>query len=135
MYRGKRIDGKGWVFGSLLGGRLCHIMSHKPIERTESTSMFAGNEVVPVHPNSVGQSTGLKDNNGEGTESYHKDICRYRDDSGKGQTGSIEWSETGARFYIHAVGGDDEGNQDGDLDRWFFVIGNVTDNPGLLEVK
>ena len=63
-YRGKRKYTGEWVFGSFLGGRLCHILSHKTIKRLPSTSMFAGHEVVPVIRETVGQSTGLEDKNG-----------------------------------------------------------------------
>jgi len=78
------------------------------------------------------QFTGLHDS--EGRESCHKDICLYADDSGTTQTGIIEWSDTRAAFYIEAIGGDDEGNQDGDLDRPFKVVGTIHD-PELLEKK
>jgi len=77
------------------------------------------------------QYTGLKDRNS--IEAYHKDICKYKDYAGNNQIGVIEWADLSARFYIESVGGDDEGNQDGDLDREFEIIGNIHENPELLK--
>lgn len=79
------------------------------------------------------QYTGLKDKNGVGD--YHKDICSYIDDSGTMRIGIIEW-ECGA-WWLIAIGGDDEGNQnimlahaDGHVN-----IGNIYENPELCETK
>lgn len=79
------------------------------------------------------QFTGLKDKNGK--EMFHLDICRYKDDSGTWQTGIIKdkgWLE----FYIEAIGGDDEGNQDQqlhpDYQKDYEVIGNIYKNPELI---
>ena len=78
------------------------------------------------------QFTGLLDKNGK--EGYHKDICLYKDDSGIIQKGIIEWRDSGARFYLEAIGGDDEGNQDGYLENGEFeIIGNAFENGDLLK--
>ena len=96
----------------------------------ERASIFA-QLIFPLSTVEVMQYTGLKDRNGTGKEAYYCDICVYDDDSGTRQRGVIQWSQTQARFYLQAIGGDDEGNQDGDLDRWFKIIGNVFENPEL----
>ena len=130
-YRGMTKEGK-WVYGSLvqLNSGLCYIIAnihglHLPLDRKLMCEF-----TDQVLPETVGQFTGLHDS--EGRESCHKDICLYADDSGTTQTGIIEWSDTRAAFYIEAIGGDDEGNQDGDLDRPFKVVGNKWENKELL---
>lgn len=131
-FRGKRVNNGEWVYGDLW----------QPVRDNQKIAFILRQDnKYEVVPETVGQFTGLKDRNGVGDcenqpkDAYHKDICLYRDDSGHNQTGIIEWSETQARIYLEAIGGDDEGNQDGDLDRWFEVIGNIHDNPELLEAK
>ena len=132
------IDGE-WVYGGYCElEKLCLIIP-------DTASLCYGVKIIDEHdflegfieviPSSVGQSTGLKDKNGDGKESYGKDICLYKDDSGTMQEGVIEWCDCQARYYLEAIGGDDEGNQDGDLDRWFDILGNTTDDPKLMEAK
>lgn len=78
--------------------------------------------------------TGLKDKNGK--EIYEGDVLRYQDDCGRWQVGDVrdrDYSE----FYIHAKGGDEEGNCDGefhpDYQDVYEIIGNIYENPELLE--
>ncbi len=77
------------------------------------------------------QFTGLKDKNGK--EAYAEYIVKYIDDSGTPQVGVIV--DMGWKFYIEAVGGDDEGNQDLELhpDNEFEIIGNKFENSELLK--
>ena len=77
--------------------------------------------------------SGVEDENGK--ECYCNDICFYDDDSGKKQIGIVKWCVNLAAFYIRAIGGDDEGNQNGDLGRKFTIIGNRHENPELMEAK
>lgn len=80
---------------------------------------------VDVDPETVGQFTGLHDNNGKGM--FEGDIVEY-----KGECGKIEYSENEAMFTVS-------------FDTWrtgfdhlrvkdIEVIGNIHDNPELLEV-
>lgn len=79
------------------------------------------------------QFTGFYDKGG--AKDYHKDACYYHDDSGKLQIGVIEWEQGG--WWLIAIGGDDEGNQnvmlahaDGHVN-----TGNTYEHPELLEVS
>jgi len=60
------------------------------------------------------QFTGFEDINNK--EAYHKDICKYKDQSGTEQKGIIEWDNG---WFLDAIDGDDEGNQCVDLDDTF----------------
>ena len=79
------------------------------------------------------QCTGLKDKNGKLI--YESDIVKYIDKAGKNQIGVINWREF--CYFVNALGGDDEGNQDIELHPDYLqnieVIGNIYENPKLLE--
>jgi uncharacterized phage protein (TIGR01671 family) len=84
----------------------------------------------------VMQFTGLLDKNGK--DIYFSDVCKYKDDSGSWQIGVVK--DYGyLKGYIEAIGGDDEGNQDGELhpdyQKDYEVLGNIYQNPELLETK
>ena len=139
-FRGQKKNGK-WVYGYYCQGRgkSAYIFDMYRLGKSCSCcdscdcpyDSIEASQVHKVIPETVGQYTGRNDKNG--TESYHGDICSYKDDSGTAQKGIIRWSLCQTKFYFEAIGGDDEGNQDGDLDREFEVIGNIHDNPELLE--
>ena len=86
--------------------------------RTESHSKYV-----------IMQYTGLKDKNG--ADDYHKDICEYYDDSGTKQIGIVEWR--GGAWWLQAIGGDDEGNQDVMLAYADHeIIGNIYEHKELI---
>lgn len=114
-FRGK--DGDFWVYGSLIKNR------GLPTEIVKRNTYY---DTVAVDPNTVGQFTGLTDE--DGREIYEGDIVRNE------TTG-----ETGVVFYVSAqfvVKGE---NDRLSLYRFVYsdygcrVIGNVHDNPELLE--
>ena len=118
-FRGFGKDAKQWIYGSLLDEKSVGIVA---IQDEDC-------HVWEVDPESVGQFTGLKDSAGE--EIYEGDIIKVR-------TQNPYW-----RFRRNFVvtWGIDGWLLDGDsLYSWFSfhtleVIGNVHDNPGLLERK
>lgn len=113
LFRGKRKDNGEWEYGDLwcnpYGKRVVCIVS--PINDQGTTG---GNEVIPE---TVGQFTGLYDKNGK--RIFEGDIMR--------NAGNV------VEFYS----GDFCINGDSPLSYWTGteVIGNLYDNPELLEVK
>lgn len=113
-FRGYGKDAKRWIYGSLLDEKSVGIVAIQD----EDCHVYA------VEPESVGQYTGFRDC--EGREIYEGDVVRIDDWSSPSY---IRWDDDTASFVV---------------DRWTVclahvcyrkVIGNVHDNPELLERK
>jgi len=124
-FRGKRIDNGDWVYGYYYTQIITHAGNRKSRDhfmRTEQNIRYE------VDPDTDGQYTGLKDKNGK--EIYEGDIVRDK----KGRHLEVFWKEIGTGGWWFCY------NQDGDryhvdaihLD-YLEVIGNIHDNPELLE--
>lgn len=122
-FRGKRIDNGEWVYGYL----------YRLSEKLNPFIMLIDRrgESYEVDPKTVGQYTGQKDKNGE--ELYDGDICNCREYE---CCGKIEWSEDEAGFYfcVFYEDGMFEEEQLYDYVSELEIIGNIHDNPELLEV-
>jgi uncharacterized phage protein (TIGR01671 family) len=82
----------------------------------------------------IEQFAGKQDRNND--DVYEGDIVLYWDDSNEQQIGICQWCDVSCAFGLCAIDGDDEGNQDGDMNRKpIQVIGNIHQNPELLEAK
>ncbi len=146
MYRGKRVDSDGktlqeikqdntvgampFLYGDKfeIGGKVYIVLETATVEDVDGDQMLYG--FAEVIPESVGQSTGMKEN---GTEIYANDIME--DVSGKRYI--IEWEQGGIGYVGCRVGGRsgitrlDMLLELTELDA--KVIGNTTDQPELLE--
>lgn len=106
LFRGKENPSGEWVEGFLVGN--CHI----------------GDWVTctPIHSKTVGQFTGLTDKNGK--KIFEGDIIEWDElEWGDKHRELVEWN-----YNLFAIRKDDWGE-------WCEVIGNIHDDPELLEVE
>lgn len=119
-FRGKRLMSEDWEYGNLIqrpcGGNFI-----------ETGDM----RLCPIQDFSVGQFTGLYDKNGK--EIYEGDIVRYSLDDRK-DIGYIGFHARSASFRVIAKHTDfGIGNRGGLHELALEVIGNIYDNPELLQ--
>ena len=115
-FRGKDVLTGKWAYGDLVHNK--KITETDLVDRT----MVGGYE---VDPDTVGQFTGLYDRNGK--EIFEGDIVRTS--VAKDDIALVEWHSGHAAFVVHMKGS----SQWYPLDKRDKIIGNVHDNPSLLE--
>ena len=130
LFRGKRIDNGEWVEGNLF-------VPDKVDFRKPPTEILMATNIVrisyEVDPETVGQYTGLKDKNGKRV--FEGDICQHEK---TGRTISVSWHGTMAGYVWSKRIEDSHLFDFGELFRVhdkYAVIGNIHDNPELLEVR
>jgi uncharacterized phage protein (TIGR01671 family) len=80
-FRGLRIDGKGWVYGSRVelkdseGERVFIVPLEEEVVTINGKEHFHWDGLIEVNPETVGQFTGLTDRNGR--EIWEGDLVRY----------------------------------------------------------
>ena len=131
LFRGKRIDNGKWVYGDLVQSP-----AHCVVQIYEQD--LCGDNFA-VDPSTIGQYTGLTDNNGK--KIFEGDIIKIVQDYDYSDDYSISkvYSYNGI-FCVDYHGDDFDSTALGFLkdylpDGGFEVIGNIHDNPELLEVN
>lgn len=122
IFRGKRTDNGEWIEGSLLGIDWCDKPSTYSIAPNTPVSVF-----YSVLPETVGQYTGLTDKNGK--RIFEGDIIQSLESS---VTGLVQWFPEHSAFMVWCK----PANEVGFLYECAYiikVIGNIHDNPELLE--
>jgi len=121
-FRGKRVDNGEWVYGDLHKG---FITGNRYIDGRE------------IHPETVGQFTGLKDKNE--VEIYEGDIvtaCWYDyEEPNNDMTGIVEFTEGWMSYWIADYDKKEFSELNGQgYSHWTIeVIDNIYDNPELME--
>lgn len=129
LFRGKRVDNGEWVYGYY--AHLPSAAGAADIIYVPASDPDDSNHTVFVDPKTVGQYTGLTDNNG--VKIFEGDIIRhYNDlyDKNIFGIGVICWDNDKPRFY--------RTSQSDEIYTISFscdyeVIGNIYDNPELIE--
>ena len=133
-FRGKRVDKEEFAFGDLLTGMgykkgKFFILPHLSYYPSDCKSVD-GYEVIPE---TIGQYTGLKDKNGK--KIYEGDIIRSFDSNDDAILHYIVWEEAGfvalykGRYFRSKCFLNQDWLDEFDKE----VIGNIHDNPELLE--
>ena len=124
LFRGKRVDNGEWIKGYYASIGKYHYILTGRLELVP----YLGFEHFLVNSEAIGRFTGLTDCNG--VKIFEGDIIKYFDD----WIGKIEYDSDSALFTVSFV--------DGDYDNFWRiscgdceVIGNIYDNPELLEVS
>lgn len=151
LFRGKRVDNGAWVYGSLVtfGNRtiiVCHIDCMRSDEAISASEYFEF-DYVEVVPETVGQYTGLKDKNG--VKIFEGDILQTHFEFSPGDAGYndsqrpfvVGWDKDRMCFRGWKPGIDRHSYKlleiidfFGKQEEVYEVIGNIYDNPELLEV-
>ena len=120
MFRGKRVDNGEWVYGYLCSARtICTI------------SPMGNVDEYVVDPNTIGQYTGLQDKNGN--KIFEGDIVLKRTYNGKKP---FPVTFDSGMFHCGYGGGSSTATHGYTLDdRQIEVIGNIFDNPELMESR
>ena len=123
-FRGKRIDGGGWVFGYYVKELNVYM---KKDEEIHAIITKAGD--YEVLPESVGQWTGLVDM--DMVEAYEKDVVDVYFRDGEVERVVLIWDSNRFKYQLKS--------SDGSL--WGFndtlrvkIVGNIIDSPELMEV-
>lgn len=91
-FKAKRLDGKGWVEGSLIRSTAGIKERAYIVDNFSSMSDYS---VIGVAPSTVCQFAGLKDKNE--TPIYEGDIVKYKDNNAE-KRGDINWDSKAAAF-------------------------------------
>lgn len=139
-FRAKVKSSNHWIIGDLVRD-----MSFHPDRDTEDCVICQDNDYAIVDENTVGQYTGLKDNNGK--EIYEGDVGEIKTQSGRIERFTVEWGihrrdmksgwTVDIPSFAFMVDGkatfpiSDNYLNGHDLDI-IEIIGNIYDNPSLL---
>lgn len=132
LFRGKRVDNGGWVYGFYLA----NINPHKEYNSFDNHFIYEGvniKDAIEVHPSTVGQFTGLHDK--DGNKIFEGDIVGGYPHGTVSVAYNNEWGCYESRN-INAQLDDVNGLFANDLKDCFsewFIMGNIQDNPELLK--
>lgn len=136
LFRGKCVNNSEWVEGYFYESKIsgCYILVPELIKKRKKGGIVVICDDFKVYEiifKTVGRYTGLKDKNG--TKIFEGDILKFIDGDNEVSYYEVVYSEANCRWIIRQH----EGATD-DLDdfvgKYMTVVGNIYDNPKLLEV-
>ena len=126
LFRGKRIDNGEWVYGSYVEQYGAH-----EIYLTDGVDSEYGFDRYHVDPSTVGQYTGMTDQNGK--KMFENDIVLCTEPLGMGYReirGKVAYKLTG---FVVDCGKFNTTLSGGLTQSPYYVVGNIHDNPELLD--
>lgn len=124
VFRGKSIGTDEWLYGHLFNYGLTAPSNVPCISVCVPTSWEEAYNLYAVHPDTIGQYTGMKDKNGK--EIYEGDIVSILS-----WKGVVMYNNEYASFNVRC------GRSNIDIKNFFVyggkVVGNIHDNPKLLK--
>lgn len=138
IFRGKRKDNGEWVEGNYLfkrkrSGVFGQIISELDFDRHLIIDLRGNSH--EVIPETVEQCSGVPDKNGKLI--YEGDLLRFTNSDNEQSIYKVFYDDVYAGYRIQEIGlgGLDEMSSWEDIREYFEVIGNIYDNPELLEVE
>ena len=136
LFRGKRIDNGEWVEGYYIGEqKMVEKKAHWILDKNDIFGRF---HYRSIDPNTLGQYTGLTDKNGK--KIFEGDIVKYYSSYSKKLTGEsavVCYGNFNCTCCKGVYGWSFGRHEEGDIRNHmnYVVIGNIHDNPELLEVN
>ena len=125
LFRGKRIEDGQWVEGHYHFANWYLPPSMEIVDRTHHILQIGRGDADKIDPDTLGQFTGLTDKNGK--KIFEGDICKHRSNySGEYVISVVTYTD--GQFLAMA-----DNNSGFNLSDKLEVIGNIHDNPELLE--
>lgn len=130
LFRGKRVDNGEWIEGMLFNGKEdTFIIPHgNEYSYDEQEGLAFDVYVCEVDPETVWQYTGLTDMNGKKVFEGDIVVCQASTHS---FTGVVKYSNNYVRFIVETIGQEIPYPMDSSF--LYVAIGNINDNPELLE--
>ena len=133
IFRGKRLDNGEWVYGDHVGGYIVNYIDLATSWEPNTSDHKLTVRAFAVAPQTGGQCTGLVDKNG--VKIWEGDIVYFLGfpDSQEKPVLKIVWDKHYTKFTLRSLNEELTGIALCDREDWFEVIGNIHDNPSLIQ--